>query len=866
MQKEAIETYFKDTCSISGADWAVLVERGKAAWALQAAFKLGGGKTEPLIKYVNSDPIDDWLCGVLVETRVRSKVIPANLEVAGKRLYAFPFRDSSLVLVGAVKLDAKAKRLWRLVVGFIGTLMVSTEISPEAIGVDVNSDIPYDAPRALQTILSSFIEAAACQGGWLAILRGDTLDVQAQKGCIKCPDTLLIEENDLLLDISNTLLGMVVDSYQPQWKNVLLYGPKKKSNVWGCLPLVKGRRLIGLVAVWRGDTFLPYEWQRLSHMAARAAVSVDIIEAFAEMTGHLHRLALLNDVAMTVSSARNLEQIVRRVFGLMVRTFGTELIALTLLSLDEKMLREYRNYQGRVLSRLFPRENHSLGPYIKKGKLVRSGDIAELGYTPVHDGIRSVLVAPFKHHGRTIGVLTIESIHPDAFSIYDEHLMVVISSNLAGLVEYGRLLEETESRARNLGLIHDVVQQVIGLTNKREVAQITADLLAQYLGYELAAVLLADDDGMLTIGGFGGASAALVMDALARFQNPIGGITGYVLSTGKSLIVNDVSQNKIYQPVEGWDAQSELCVALKDDNRILGLIDVESSKRNAFSHNDLMALESMAGILVGVVFSADQYQKLRATIEQLRITQDELQTRIEAQRAAENRLVQAAKLAAVGEMAAGVAHELNNPLTTVSGFTELVLEDLPEDCSQRSDLELVLKEARRARDVVRRLLDFARQSESMHARADLNEIIDDVITLSNHYVHTSGVQLTTDLDPKLPWVSMDRNQIKQVLLNLVHNALQAMPSGGDMRIQTYVSRQDGKDWACIRIWDTGMGISPKDRDRIFEPFFTTRSGVGGTGLGLSVSYGIITNHGGFIEVDSEPGEGSKFTVWLPIQD
>ena len=228
-------------------------------------------------------------------------------------------------------------------------------------------------------------------------------------------------------------------------------------------------------------------------------------------------------------------------------------------------------------------------------------------------------------------------------------------------------------------------------------------------------------------------------------------------------------------------------------------------------------------------------------------------------------MVQAAKLAAVGEMAAGIAHELNNPLTTVSGFTELVLEELPEGAGVRSDMELVLREAQRARSVVRRLLDFARQSESARVRSDLNEIITDVLALVNHLLRLSGIQLFTDLSDGLKWISVDRNQIKQVVLNLVHNALHAMPTGGELHITTNCRNRDERDWLTFSLTDTGTGIAPENLQRVFEPFFTTRSKDGGTGLGLSVTYGIITDHGGFIEVESQVGKGSTFTVWLPVE-
>jgi signal transduction histidine kinase len=292
-------------------------------------------------------------------------------------------------------------------------------------------------------------------------------------------------------------------------------------------------------------------------------------------------------------------------------------------------------------------------------------------------------------------------------------------------------------------------------------------------------------------------------------------------------------------------------------------MDIESSSKNAFGQNDFMALESLAGILSSVISNADQYQRSQETVRQLRQTQQELQTRIEAQLEAERKLIQAEKLAAVGEMAAGIAHELNNPLTTVTGFTELVLDEIAEDAQSRPDLELILKEAKRARNVVRRLLDFSRRSESERTRVDINELMNDVLSLTGHLMHTSGVQLDVELGKNLPWVSVDRNQMKQVFLNLFHNALQAMPTGGELFIKTGARQRGGRKWVTASIKDTGAGISSENLERVFEPFFTTRSGDGGTGLGLSVSYGIVSDHGGEIEVSSEVGKGTNFNVWLP---
>lgn len=509
-------------------------------------------------------------------------------------------------------------------------------------------------------------------------------------------------------------------------------------------------------------------------------------------------------------------------------------------------------------------DDHRIMPVLSSNQKVRLNEIEPGVQLPLYEKVTSGLYVPLRFRGQTIGVLCVESPRSDAFNLYDENLIVVIASHLASLADYTRLREEAEGRARNLGLIHEVVQQVIGLTDSSEVAEITSDLLARYFAYELCSVFIADEKGDLTIAGFGGTSPQVVKRAMKSFEYPLsGGITGHVFKTGESLVVNDVLQDSRYRSIKGWQAGSEMCVAIRDGEKILGIIDVESSSRNTFTHNDFIALESLAGILASVITSADQYQRLQITISQLRATQVELRARMEAQRSAENRLVQAAKLAAVGEMAAGIAHELNNPLTSVTGFAELALDDTPPDSETRKDLEIVMREAARARDVVRRLLDFARQSESTRARASLNDVVEDVVALSRHLIHTNGVTLRLELEESLPWILVDVNQMKQVLLNLIHNALQAMPTGGELTISTESASRAGRDWIRVSVRDTGVGIPRPDQARIFEPFYTTKANQGGTGLGLSVTYGIVTDHAGQIDVESQPDAGSKFSVWLP---
>ena len=865
-----LETLLKEACKITDATWAASVERRDNAWLLNAAHKLNKSRQADMLNYLAITSVDAWLCGAMTGGRTRSRKIPDKFNFNAEKIYTFSIEDTqTLIVVGANGQDANSQRVWRLLAK--SGAFSANEILLQPADTFIfggASAMPYDLPRSLQQILARIAQYVPIQAGWLAIYGEDELKVEAHWNCPEAEgNRLVVESNEIFGRIRQTSKGVLIKRDNLSWKNLPQQNLLEEASAWVGIPLLIGNRLIGMIVLWREEIFSSDEWIKLQNFGVYAASSVEMFITFSEMASHLRRLAMLNDFALIVSSAQNLDQIVNRVIALLTRTFNTELIALFLLSTDRRTLRKYRA-EGRVVTSSTQfLKGHPLAQLVKDGKTVRvennSAETPELGDLAA----RSALIVPLKYRGDVIGVLEIESEQAGAFGEYDENLLVVIASHLAGLVEYGRLLEEAEARARNVGLIHDVIQQVIGLTNVAEVAQITADLLVQHFTYELAVVFLVDRSLNLQIEGISGSATELVKKDSEETRFPVpDSITGHVFSTGESIIANDVSQDPRYKHIPGWDVGSEMCVALQDGERVLGIIDVESSSKNSFAHNDLLALESLAGFLTSVVSSVERYQMLQDTIQILQTTQEELQDRMESQLAAENRLIQAEKLAAVGEMAAGIAHELNNPLTTVSGFSELVLDDLPEDAPQRADMEMVLREAKRARSVVRRLLDFSRQSESLRVRAGINEVIEDVSALTKHLFRTSGVEVEMRLGHNLPWVLIDRNQIKQVILNLLHNALHAMPDGGEIAVETKTQQRKGNTWLTISIQDTGDGMPPEVANRIFEPFFTTKANTGGTGLGLSVTYGIITDHAGLVDVESTPGLGSRFTVWLPLEE
>jgi two-component system NtrC family sensor kinase len=225
------------------------------------------------------------------------------------------------------------------------------------------------------------------------------------------------------------------------------------------------------------------------------------------------------------------------------------------------------------------------------------------------------------------------------------------------------------------------------------------------------------------------------------------------------------------------------------------------------------------------------------------------------------RLMESDRLAAVGELVAGVAHEVNNPLSSISAFAQLLLRDGGLTPAQRESIEVIKAETVRASHVVKDLLAFARRSEAQREPLDLNGVLARTLRLRGYQLSSNKIELETDFAVELPAVVGDARQIQQVCLNLVTNAVQAMApvGGGTLYIAT---RRDGPN-VVLEMRDTGTGIPEAARAHIFEPFFTTKGEGEGTGLGLSVSYGIVTAHGGTIEVASTSATGTTFTVKLP---
>jgi two-component system, NtrC family, sensor kinase len=221
--------------------------------------------------------------------------------------------------------------------------------------------------------------------------------------------------------------------------------------------------------------------------------------------------------------------------------------------------------------------------------------------------------------------------------------------------------------------------------------------------------------------------------------------------------------------------------------------------------------------------------------------------------------VQADKLSSIGLLAAGVAHEVNTPLAVISTYAQMLAKQVAEDEQKSKMLEKIAKQTFRASEIVNSLLNFSRTSPTEFVDVDLTRVLRETLSLIDHQLRTSGVEVRAVLADLLPVVRGNGGKLQQVLLNLFLNARDAMPDGGTLTVRSWGEA----GFVHVEVADTGQGIPPENLSRIYDPFFTTKGVKKGTGLGLSITYGIVQEHNGVIEVESRVGAGTRFRLEFP---
>lgn len=420
-----------------------------------------------------------------------------------------------------------------------------------------------------------------------------------------------------------------------------------------------------------------------------------------------------------------------------------------------------------------------------------------------------------------------------------------------GIMKVNRQLEQ---RVKELQIIYNIGKSVTALLDLEKLLNRIVEAARYITGAEEASLLLIDrKTGDLYMRAQQGLGERFARGFRVKSQDTL---AGEVVRTGEPLV--QAGDEQTLKVKTGYLVKSLVYVPLKLGSNVIGVLLVDNKVSNrTFTDNDVYLLQALADYAAIAIHNARLYEAVKDFNQEL---EQRVQERTRELEQARDQLVQAEKLAAIGQLAAGVAHEINNPIGVMLGFAQVLLKRTPEDSPMYKPLATIEREGLRCKKIVQNLLDFARHSKPNLERVNINQVIDDALELIEHRTGNTQVRLIKTYSPNLPDVLADANQMQQVFLNILLNAYQAMPDGGELNVITH---QEGEH-VCAVFRDTGPGIPSENLKRIFDPFFTTKEVGKGTGLGLSVSYGIVEQHGGTIEVKSDGKTGATFTVKLPV--
>ncbi len=466
---------------------------------------------------------------------------------------------------------------------------------------------------------------------------------------------------------------------------------------------------------------------------------------------------------------------------------------------------------------------------------------------------RASVSVPLLAHGRVIGVLSVGADEDHQFSADDLQALQTFADQAALALENARLYAESERERHEAEALAAAARRLATSLDPEELAGQLVDALAELFQSHASALYRVREDGVIVALAFGGRSRE---HRKAGEIVPHGaGVVGRAIAERRPVATRDIlADPEVFLPddmrvaITAAGNHAVLAVPLMALSQPIGALAVSDSVSRIFDAREAALLQAFADQAALALENARLYASARDSIVRLRETQAQL--------------VQAAKMSALGQLVSGVAHELNNPLSVVIGYGQLLLTRQVPD-PMRRPLELMVAQGDRMAKIVRNLLFFARQRPPERAPIDVNRVIEDTLALRLNQLTVSGILIEKQFAEMLPPISGDAQQLQQVFLNLVLNAEQAIvETGRGGRLVAVTTVTDG---GAVRaqIIDDGPGIPADTLPHVFEPFFTTKEVGTGTGLGLSVSYGIVQEHGGKLTVESEPGR-TVFTIELPV--
>jgi signal transduction histidine kinase len=454
------------------------------------------------------------------------------------------------------------------------------------------------------------------------------------------------------------------------------------------------------------------------------------------------------------------------------------------------------------------------------------------------EGLVSMLSVPMCIKEKVIGVINCYTSSPRTFSNAEEEMLLTVANQAAICIENSGLMETLD------------IDEILRLVLEGVTKNIGFDRARLYLVNEKRNVL----ECKMAVG--------VDVEKIKGIELPLApesSIVSRSVMEKKPYVIPDAMNDPRVNPVlkEKFNLHSLVVIPLFTKEKALGAIaadHIEPGKRLTQETLDsVMTFAQQAGLAIQ---NASMYQELKNFSQKM---EEKIQKTTADLRKTETQLIRSEKLAALGQLAAGIAHEIRNPLTSINILIHSLRERLPSENSNQEDLKVIEEEIHRMNEIVDQFLRFAKPASPMLEKTEALSIFDDILQLLKPQIEKQRISVEREFQP-LPMILIDREQMKQAMLNLLLNAIQAMPEGGQLTLSGQNS-VDGQ-WVCLSIQDSGMGIETEVLNKLFDPFVSTKEG--GIGLGLSITHRIVDQHHGKIEVESTPGEGTLFTVWLPI--
>jgi PAS domain S-box-containing protein len=483
----------------------------------------------------------------------------------------------------------------------------------------------------------------------------------------------------------------------------------------------------------------------------------------------------------------------------------------------------------------------------------RLGTMTEVPHpvAEAHKGFDDVVCVPLTAYGQMMGFLHLARQDPDAAAEIDEGLLSTIGRQLGIALRNAQLYQQARQVDR-LQAVNEITTAVISSLEMDEVLCQILEKTCHALDASEGSVLLRDSETDELV--FATTLEDRQEDLRGMHLETGQGVAGWAAERDQAVCVNDVEQDARFcekiDVVTGFETHSLLCAPMGHRGETLGVLEFVNKRKGQFDDDDLKLLEAVASIAAVALKNARLYGDLKRLLREREETQAQM--------------IYTEKMSALGRLMASIAHEINNPLQVVEGYLSLAEEKLDDPDhvkTLRRFLSIASEEVARISNIVGRARDFYRREREGFWDVDVETLIENVLLLTRKKLEHNDVTVEHTASEELPTVEANADQLKQVFLNLVINAVEAMPEGGTLYIRTALERE--ADVVRIEFEDTGVGMSQEMMDQVFEPFVTTKEE--GTGLGISISYGIVQAHNGTIAVSSEKEKGTTFTIRLPLE-